>query len=445
MAYQRRSITNSHQMSIDKILILNRIEHMKIDKKAKFVDYLSIIVEKRYFIIKTVVSVTITAMIISLLIRPKYTATANVLPPNIQQETMFSLLQGGIGSNLGGLSSLGGILPGASTPSDLFAAILKSGTISSKIIYKYDLKNIFEARTMDDTHKMLKSITKIGVTPEGIISISVTWHDKYLAADIANSFVEELDKFNTETAMTAGKKYRIFIEQRLADNVDTLQQAEENLRSFQESHRTIALEEEIISAIQTIAELKSQIILLEVQKGSMSSSSNLSNPYLYNINKELRELKKQLKKIEFGDKDTTTMEFGAGFSVSFSELPEVALEYARLVRDVEVQSAIFTLLTQQYEQAKIMELKDTPTVQYLDRASPPERKSSPKRGRIVIFSAIAGLFLAIVASFMMESFEQLKNQSVEYKNWIEIFNKIGKDLQKIKIKISLFFRARFKS
>ncbi|MBE0434002.1 hypothetical protein IBX73_11135 [candidate division WOR-3 bacterium] len=138
-------------------------------------------------------------------------------------------------------------------------------------------------------------------------------------------------------------------------------------------------------------------------------------------------MKRQLRAIEFGDKNKPG-EFGAGFSVPFSGLPEVVLEYARLVRDVKVQEAIFELLTQQYEQAKIMELKDTPTVQFLDEASPPEKKSIPRRSRIVIFAAFASLMLSILAAFVIESFEKLTQKPEEYKKWCALREKLAGDL-----------------
>ena len=404
-------------------------------KSSSFIDYLAVVFKWRRFIIMTFLIITIAAVVISLILPLQYTATATILPPNPQQEAMLGLMGLNITSNIGGISGLAGMLPGATSISDLFAAILQSGTIRGKLIQKYDLKKVFKTKTMYDANKMLEGITKIRVSPEGIIAVAVTWINKNLAADIANSYVEELDRFNTETAMTTGKKYRIFIEKRLNETTDDLAMAEESLKVFQEKHRTVALEEEIISAIETIAALKSQIILLEVRKGALSSSSQYTNPYLYDINKELRELKKQLTKIEFGEPDTTKKEFGAGFAISFSELPKVALEYARLMRDVEVQAAIFELLTQQYEQAKIMEVKDTPTVQLLDKASPPEKKSMPKRGRIVILSAFFSLILGVSASFFLEWFEHLKKQPNEYATVVDIRTKLKTDLHNLKSKL----------
>jgi tyrosine-protein kinase Etk/Wzc len=403
---------------------------MMTKSQPSFVDYLTIIAKYRRFIAKTIVLVTGVAIIISLLIPNQFTASATILPPNTQQDMMMGLLSANISANIGGLTGLGRLMPGATTPSDLYAAILSSERIMYRVIEKYDLKKVLKCRTIDETFKALKQISRITVTPEGIVSVSVTWYDKWLATDIANSFIEELDIFNTQTAMTTGKKYRMFVEGRLMANRDTLALAEKALRNFQEQNRTVALDEEIQAAISTIAQLKSQIILSEVQRGAWASSGNVNNPMIIKIDQELNEMKKQLREIEFGQKDTPNG-FGAGFSVPFAELPEVALEYARLLRDVKVQEAIFELLTQQYEQAKIMELKDTPTVQFLDRASPPEKKSTPKRSRIAIFAAFSSLILAILASLIIESFEKMKQKPTEYKKWVSLRDKIISDTASI--------------
>jgi len=90
-------------------------------------------------------------------------------------------------------------------------------------------------------------------------------------------------------------------------------------------------------------------------------------------------------------------------SVPMSEAPELGLAYARLMRDLKIQETIFEMLKKQYEQAKIQEMRDTPTVQVLDVAGVPEIKSRPRR---TAFAAMAGmmsfgltLFFVIVLEF----------------------------------------------
>ncbi|MGB9721760.1 MAG: GumC family protein [bacterium] len=403
-------------------------------------EYLQVILKWRNFLIQNVTLVTIFAIILSLVVTHKYTAVASILPPSSETESMFGLLGGGIVTQLSNISRITGRLPGMTTPSDLYAAILKSGTVKGKIIERFNLKEEFKVKTNYDASKALDEITRISITPEGIISIAVTYKNKYLATDIANAFVEELDKFNTETAMTTGKKYRIFIEQRLKATTDSLSKAEEALRKFQEQHRTVALDIEIENAIETIAKLKGEIILREIQKGAISSAGGLSNPYVTNIDQELRELKKQLSKIEFGTTDTARKEFGVGFSVPFARLPEISLEYARLLRDVKIQEAIYELLTQQYEQAKIMEAKDTPTVQFLDRASPPEKRSFPRRTLIVLFALLLSVFGSIPMIFLYEYLIDIKQNPTQHKRAFAILSTLVNDLSRLRILLNKFHR-----
>ena len=58
-------------------------------------------------------------------------------------------------------------------------------------------------------------------------------------------------------------------------------------------------------------------------------------------------------------------------------------------------------LTAQYEQARIQEVRDVPTLEALDVATPPERKSRPKRGLLVLTGMMlgfgAGVALALTA------------------------------------------------
>jgi len=75
----------------------------------------------------------------------------------------------------------------------------------------------------------------------------------------------------------------------------------------------------------------------------------------------------------------------------------------RLMREVKYQEVMFELLAKQYELARVDEAKDAPVIQVLDRAAPPEMRSSPRRGRIVIVSAVAGFLAAVLATFAAEA------------------------------------------
>jgi len=72
----------------------------------------------------------------------------------------------------------------------------------------------------------------------------------------------------------------------------------------------------------------------------------------------------------------------------------------RLLRDVKVYEQVYFLLTSQYEEARITEVRDVSTVEQLDVATPPERKSRPSRAVMTalafLFSLTAGIVYALM-------------------------------------------------
>ena len=65
--------------------------------------------------------------------------------------------------------------------------------------------------------------------------------------------------------------------------------------------------------------------------------------------------------------------------IPLNEAPDLGLNYIRHYREVSLQQKILEFLLPQYEQAKIQEAKDTPTVQVLDKAVTPVKRKKPKR------------------------------------------------------------------
>ena len=84
------------------------------------------------------------------------------------------------------------------------------------------------------------------------------------------------------------------------------------------------------------------------------------------------------------------------FSVSFNTLPSLGLENARLIREVELQSAIQEILIPQFEQAKLEETNNIPTLQIIDKPKIALNKTKPKRSLIVIASTIMSLIMSLL-------------------------------------------------
>ena len=129
--------------------------------------------------------------------------------------------------------------------------------------------------------------------------------------------------------------------------------------------------------------------------------------------------------------------------VSFNQVPSLSLHLARLIREVKIQETVFELLTQQYEQYKIEENKDTPTVQVLDKAIPPERRARPKRAFLVVISGILSLFASVAFVFGQEYVKISRKRNPEGFNRMETLLGVWrKDVEDLRKKFS--FRSRKK-
>lgn len=381
-----------------------RDERIEIEEdEINLLDYWRVIV-KRKKVIGIIVGVAFVASIIYSLLLPKiYASTASIFPP--QQEGSMAA---GIASQLsGGLGALAGGFLGINTPVDQWVAILKSEAIKDAIIKRFDLMKVFESETMEDARKTLKGMVKVAKAKEGIISVTVEDKDPQRAAAMANAFVEELDRINKGLTTTSGRRMRIFVEGRLKEAKEELTRLEESVRAFQERNRAVKLDDQSKAIIEAIGTVKGQLMAKEVELQTLLSYATPNNPQAELLKTQVEELKGKLRELEEG-KHLPDNPSQKDIFIPTTKIPDLSLQYARLLREAKVQQTLYELLTQQYEMARIQEAKDTPTVQVLDTAEVPEKQSKPRRRQIVMLSTITAAFFGVFAAFFMEYIERVK-------------------------------------
>ena len=74
---------------------------------------------------------------------------------------------------------------------------------------------------------------------------------------------------------------------------------------------------------------------------------------------------------------------------------------------------LFSLLSKQYEAARIDEAKAAPLVQVVDWAIPPDKKSGPPRTILTLGFGVLGLFLGCIATLWVRFIRRLE-QVPEY-------------------------------
>lgn len=364
-----------------------------VARQLEIVELVGRLVAKRWLIVRNAVVACLAVGVLSFLLPRRYTAVTTLLPP---AETQPSALQG----MLAELPAVAMSLPKATTPAALFVEILKSRSVREMVLQRTfatkkrqaPLLKLLRAKSAEAGLARLQRCTTVYASEQGVITIKVEMAEAQLAADVANAMVEALDRVNREKSVSRAKNSRVYIEQQLALTEQKLQEASQALADFQQTHKAIALEEQTKAAIESAGDLKGRIIAKQVELGTLRLNMRPDNPQVAMAQRELEEMQARYNALQFGEDSASA--HNDEVYIPIAQLPEVARQLAALVREVKVQETVWELLNQQYYQAKIQEARDTPTVQQLDKAVPPERPSKPRR---LLLMVIAGVVTGVLS------------------------------------------------
>lgn len=361
---------------------------------------LLVIARRKVFIISFVLICTVGAVIVALLLPKWYRAKTSLLP---SQQDQLAGLTGNFAQYA--MSSAGFDLPMMATPSDVYATMMRSETISRAVTDELNLKEYLELDSYQKCHNYLKENIDIQVTPEGIVELYCLDKNPQKAADIANEYVRQLDMLNREVKAAKATSDREFIYNRLDSTKTILDQTRDKLLNFQTENKAVDLVSQKDLAINAATEIKTQLALAQVERDVKKKSLSPTHPSVVALDERVQQLENQLQTLETGTGNTSYL------TLPLSEIPKLTIKLAQLQADVELQEKVYGLLTELYEEARIKEQKDTPTIAVLEKAYPPDLKYKPRRSLIVAAALFGSLCLAIFMALFADYLENLKRTS----------------------------------
>jgi uncharacterized protein involved in exopolysaccharide biosynthesis len=317
-------------------------------------------------------STGLIALGIAFAIPPTFTASTSFLTPQQQQSAASSIL-----SSLGALSGLAGGSVPMNTPADQYVALMKSATVSDHIVEHFKLLDVYGLKYNVDARRALSGNVRFTIgKKDGLISIEVDDKDPKRAADIANRYVEELRLMTGTLAMTEAQQRRKFFESQLQQTQQKLVQAQQALEAS--GFTQGALKAEPKAAADSYARLKAEITSAEVRLQTMRGTLSETAPEMVQQQRALTALKGELAQLE------RTSSSSAG--------PDYVGKY----REFKYQETLFDVFARQYELARADESREGSLIQVIDKATPPERKSKPKRGFVAATTTlVTALVLAL--------------------------------------------------
>lgn len=315
---------------------------------------------------------------------------------SIKSSSKSSGLLGSLDAGIPDIGALDDISLGSSKSVKELAGyeeILTSRRCIEDLIVHFKLMERDEYKYLEDAVKSFRE-DKLKITIEkisGVLYVGVFDKDPVLAKEMVEYLLDKLDKINIDLNVQNAKNNREFIEKRYFQAREDLAKSEDSLKLFQTTYG-ISPDLQIKAAAQSQftleAELKAEEVKLDVLRKILAPDQTEIKTQEAKIN----SIKDKVSQIR-NSTDLNEM-------LRLGNSPQILMSFLRYQREVEIQSKIVSFLLPVYEQSKIEEKRETPTIIILDKPYIAERKTKPKRLTMVIVSTFLG-FLAITAGFVL--------------------------------------------
>ena len=400
--------------------------------------YLYLLLKNRWFLVKALLIIMIPTVVVTFMLKKKYTVVSLIMPPEDQSASGLSIAGLGLSEFAGYFSGgMGFSLPLMSTMSDVFEEILKSRSLTEHVILStafidsMDLRNIYDQNDQLGLYwarlKFAKNYST-SVTPSGFLRVEFTAGDPWYAVEVSESIIATLDSINSEINISRLEQTTAFLEVRMRNADSLLNCAVVKLQMFENEHGIMNPDQELLVFIENIAELKRQYIVLLTDASAIRAgiSGGYSSTALLK-ERRAQELLEVIRMLETGNpaegyEDILT-------SMSPGQYSTIQYEYAGLKADYEMTLRMSAGASLSLQQAVVAEGREQQSIRVLDPPRHPGWKSKPKRGLIlleVFLLSFISLFGFLIAR---ENLRDVKKKKPEqWEPWRKLFEEIRGDV-----------------
>jgi len=332
----------------------------------------------------------------------QYKASALILINEDSGSSLSSMISS---SGLSGLAGMAGVSGGGGS-GQLAVKLLNSRSTLDEIADAFDIRERYniQENPIGKTRSAIKGHASFEFESEtSTVVISYEETDPEFARDVVNKFVEILEQRFESLGTSRNVRKKNLLEDKLAEVKGQIDSLATEIQEFQSKYGTLDVKALAQEQITMSAQLRSQLILKDVELETYRDISSINDPVIRRLEAERRNITQLLQEMETGYNQYL------GVLPSQKELPELAYQFAEMERELDVQQKVYTALRQQYEIAKLNTEGEEPIFQVLEMAEAPDIKSGPSRGVLCIVVTMAAFFLSIFAAFVLNAIKNIKN------------------------------------
>ena len=333
------------------------------------------------------------------IVKPKYAASAIVTPPASTQP-MSGALGGLIGST--GMSSLLGISMDNEDANAVWT-IFNSWELHNQVIEKFNLAKHykFKGKYHADLLKMFRKNFGLETNKEEMFSLYYKDTDPKLAVQVIEFILEKADSSFNAFKTKQARQSRQYFQSRLDSCERVLDSLMAEFVDFQVKNNVYEPTVQLEATIKYLSELQAmrEEVGIEMNFEKLDRGEN---------SKRYQELAKRSKGVNSALGGALKGKHSNIGLLELKKSPELYSEYLRREAEIRIQEAMYKVLRQQSEQMRLEEAKMLTNLHVLEPPWENNKKISPKRGLILVFTVFFSFFLA---SLLCNFVEYMRSES----------------------------------
>lgn len=221
----------------------------------------------------------------------------------------------------------------------------------------------------------------------GILSVTLQGPSPLLTQATLNALSAEYVKQNLDLKSADAAKTITFLEKQLPELKKELDEAEEKYNQFRNKSGTINLSEEAKLILQQSVDSKAALLDMEQKRLELAQRFTPSHPSVVALDSQIASAKEQVNAL----------------SSRIATLPNVEQSALRLMRDVAVDTDLYTGLLNNTQQLRVLKAGKVGNVRVVDYAQLSEKPVKPKKTIAIALGIVLGFVFGISAAFVRKS------------------------------------------
>lgn len=326
-------------------------------------------------------------------VKPKYAASAIVTPPASTQP-MAGALSGLMGGS--GMSSLLGITMDNEDVNAVWT-IFNSWELHNMVIEKFDLARHYEfkGKFHADLLKEFRKNFGLEMNKEDMLSLYYKDTDAKLAVEVLNFMLEKADSSFNAFKTKQARQSREYFQSRLDSCEHALDSLLKDFVNFQVTNNVYEPNVQLEATIKYLSELQAmrEEVGIEMNFEKLDRGEN---------SKRYQELSKRAKGVNSALGGTLKGKHSNIGILELKKSPELYAEYMRREAEIRIQEVMYKVLRQQSEQMRLEEAKMLTNLHVLEAPWENDKKISPKRGLLLVFTVFITFFFATLLCNLVE-------------------------------------------